>query len=175
MHHLKKHDTAFKVVCRENTNDSWSVWANLISKLKSFRQRRYLSKKTGSRSPGRSMWPEPSEIRRLTEQSLLGHTSSIPNPPLRKFPRAVFGLPIIFQFKDRYDRNPNDKSYDPRKTVLQLKTSERFASPLILKPLACQGKAYVGLALILEGEQIEEKDVILKTQKGEKEEWNVSV
>jgi len=104
---------------------------------------------------------------------LPAHANPIPDPLTDKFPRAAFGLPIIFQFKDRDDRNPDNPSRDPRKTVLQLATSERLASPLILKPLACQSGAYVGLALILEETRIEEEQLILKTQQGREEEWAV--
>ena len=119
------------------------------------------------------MWPEPSAIRQLTRQSLPAHRNPIPDPLIDKFPRAAFGLPIIFQFKDRDDHNPDNPSRDPRKTILRLATSERFASPLILKPLACQGGAYVGLALILEGTKVEKEQLILKTQQGREDEWPV--
>ncbi len=95
-----------------------------------------------------------------------------PNPRIDKFPRAAFGLPIIFQFKDRDEHNPDNPSKDPRQTVLQLATSERLASPIILKPLACRDGAYVGLALILEGTGIEEEQLMLKTQ-GQAKEWPV--
>ncbi len=171
--HLKKQSMAFKVVSRGNTHDRWAVWKNLIDTLKSFRQRRRSSTRPDARHPGRSIWPEPSAIRQSTHQSLPAHANPIPDPPINKFPRAAFGLPIIFQFKDRNDRNPDDPSRDPRKTVLQLATSERFASPLILKPLACQGGTYVGLALILEGTRVEEERLLLKTQQGREGEWPV--
>ncbi len=171
--HLKKQGMVFKVVSRGNTHDSWAIWKNLIDTLRSFRQRRRASTRPDARHPGRSIWSEPSAIRQLTHQSLPAHASPIPDPPINKFPRAVFGLPIIFQFKDRDDRNPDNPSRDPRKTVLQLATSERLSSPLILKPLACQDGAYVGLALILEGTSIEEEQLILKTQQGREKEWEV--
>jgi CRISPR-associated protein Cmr1 len=62
---------------------------------------------------------------------------------VRKFPRAAFGLPIVFHFKD-------EKIGDPYDTILQGRDYERLASPLILRPLACADGA-VGLAVILEG------------------------
>jgi CRISPR-associated protein Cmr1 len=172
--HLKARGVPFKIVSRGNVYDSLSVWRDLITRLRDFRQSRYPSTRPGANSPGRSMWPEPSAIRHLTGQSLPPHAAPIPDPLVEKFPRAAFGLPIIFQFKDRSDHNPDDKSRDPRKTVLQLKTSERLASPLVLKPLACQNGSYLGLALILEGTGVEGEDLLLKTQKGQKEEWNVN-
>lgn len=170
--HLKNQGMAFKVVNSSNARDSWAVWNYLINKLRSFRQNRQPSK--NPKQPGRSEWPEPSEIRELTSQSFPPHKNPpIPNPPIHKFPRAAFGLPIIFQFKDRNKRDPDDPLMDPRNTVLQLTTSERLASPLILKPLACQGGAYVGLAMILEGTGVDEDQLILKTQKGKKADWPV--
>jgi CRISPR-associated protein Cmr1 len=170
--HLKKQSLTFKVVSRGNTNDSWAIWNELINKLRSFRQSRYLSSRPNPNHPGRSTWPEPSAIRQHTNQSLPAHKKPIPDPFIDKFPRAAFGLPIIFQFKDRNERNPDDPYRDPRKTVLQLATSERLASPLILKPLACQNGA-IGLALILEGARVEEEQLVLKTQRGREDEWNV--
>ncbi len=169
--HLKKQGIGLRVVNRGVTNDGMAVWKDLIDRLKSFRQRRRPSTRSGGRF-GRSIWPEPSAIRQLTRQSLPTHTIPIPNPRIDKFPRAAFGLPIIFQFKDRDEHNPDNPSKDPRQTVLQLATSERLASPIILKPLACRDGAYVGLALILEGTGIEEEQLMLKTQ-GQAKEWPV--
>jgi len=172
--HLKKQGMAFKIVNSSNARDSWVVWNYLINNLRSFRQNRQPSK--NPRQPGRSEWPEPSEIRQITDQSLPAHKNPpIPDPPIHKFPRAAFGLPIIFQFKDRDKYNHDNPNRDPRNTVLQLKTSERLASPLILKPLACKDGAYMGLAVILAGTGIDEDQLILKTQKGKKEEWYVKV
>ncbi len=148
-----------------SSGDAKAIWNNLIDKLKSFRQNRQPTRNPNH--PGRSIWPEPSEIRLFTDQSLPAHESpSIPDPPIHKFPRAVFGLPIIFQFKDRDRHNPDNKERDPRNTELRLDISERLASPLILKPLACQNGKYVGLAVILDGTRVDEHRLILKTQKG---------
>lgn len=109
----------------------------LLSRLKIFRQQR-------NGNQGRSRWPEPDAIRRLTGQHLVNRDKDHkPTHPVNKFPRAAFGLPIIFHFKDRSD---------PQDTTLALKNSDRFASPLILRPIRCNN-GYVGLAAILEGTQ----------------------
>jgi CRISPR-associated protein Cmr1 len=169
----------FKLMSAGNTHNAFAIWNALIERLRSFRQKmRYPSRKPNAKNPGRSMWPEPSAIRQHTGQSLRGHDSPIPNPPIDKFPRAAFGLPIIFQFKDRNKENPDDPQRDPRNTVLQPLSSERFASPLILKPLACKQRECVGLALILDGtklgeEELELKTQKLKTQKGQPQNWKV--
>jgi CRISPR-associated protein Cmr1 len=154
------------------------LWYDLIEALKRFRQTRYASTRPNAKNPGRSMWSEPSTIRDrdYTHQSYLYHRKPIPDPPIKKFPRAAFGLPIIFQFKDSNKEKPprpNDPESDPRKTVLELKEHERFASPLILKPLACQDNDTVGLAIILEGTSLGSQQLVLKTQEGKQDQWNV--
>lgn len=104
----------------------------LLTKLKNFRQYR-----TGRF--GRSYWPEPDAIRRRTRTSAR-HATPMSN--VDKFPRAVFGLPIVFHFMD-------EALNDPPTTTLQGSKAERLASPLILKPVACAGDQAVGLAMIL--------------------------
>ncbi len=136
-----------------------SAWIHLIGKLQEFRQdkARY-NKDTGEQNKyGMSHWPEANAIRQL-----FGRTPSLtvlnPEPEQwpSKFPRARFGLPIIFHMPhdkglkgkklslEGIERNPNEK-YD------------RLASPLVLRPLACADGA-VGLALILEWEPLNEMD-----------------
>ncbi|MCB9694477.1 MAG: hypothetical protein H6736_21925 [Alphaproteobacteria bacterium] len=97
-----------------------------LAKLKDFRQGRDLGRNPGTQPhrPGRSRWPEPDELRRLTSKHAPQHP---PAHPVGKFPRAAFGLPIIFQFKDRGD---------PQNTSLQPVGAERLASPLVIRPVA---------------------------------------
>jgi len=161
----------FKLISWDGGSKVSAIWSDLIDCLKSFRQMRRTSTLKNAKHPGRSMWPEPSAIRHLTNQSNPRHVTPIPNSLIEKFPRAVFGLPIIFQFKDRNKHNLNDHNSDPRKTVLQLEASERLASPLILKPLACQAGEHIGLALILEGTKLDEGTLVLETQEGRKQRW----
>lgn len=118
-------------------------WHYLIEQLKDFRQKR-----DPGTPAGRSRWPEPSTIREITGQSLSAHSTPIPDPIVKKFPRAAFGLPIIFQFKGSHDYRADR---EPRMTELRLEVHERLASPLILRPLLCQGGSVFGLALILDG------------------------
>jgi CRISPR-associated protein Cmr1 len=163
----------FKLIIYNGNSDekAQDIWYDLMDALKSFRQAR---PNYNTRHPGRSMWSEPSAIRHYTGQSLPSHNAPIPNPLVKKFPRAAFGLPIIFQFKDRNTYRLDDPNADPRKTVLQLATYERFASPLILKPLACQGGDVVGLAIILRGTSLGKQQLVLKTQEGTQQQWNVT-
>lgn len=120
-------------------SDPNAAWEYLVKCLRDFRQSRY--PRASLKQPGRSQWPEPDEIRRLTDRRWDRHAR--PLSTVRKFPRAAFGLPIVFHFKD-------EKIGDPYDTILQGRDYERLASPLILRPLACADGA-VGLAVILEG------------------------
>jgi CRISPR-associated protein Cmr1 len=133
------------------------AWQYLIKALWQFRQRRHRG--TQPHRPGRSKWPEPDAIRRLT-----GSTSQLHKAPLSavdKFPRAAFGLPIIFKFKD-------DKKGDPKATILKGAISERLGSPLILRPVAIgTGKAEsIGLAVILDSPALPPGGLILEGARG---------
>jgi len=118
--------------------DPFVVWNSLIKRLSSFRQFPMGRDK-------RSKWPEAEAIRGIT-----GDRDS-KYPPLshpQKFPRAAFGLPIVFHFR-------KDDIGDPDDTTLQRsdKEKERLASPLILRPFVCKDGKAVGLVLLLEGRQ----------------------
>jgi CRISPR-associated protein Cmr1 len=112
------------------------AWRHLIKRLSEFRQTPYGRE-------GRSLWPEPEAVREITRRR---HFKYKPRQQARKFPRAAFGLPIIFHFKD-----PGE----PADSTLQGtgQGSDRLASPLILRPLLCkdgQITKAVGLAIVLD-------------------------
>ena len=108
-------------------------------------------------APGRSFWPEPDEIRRLTGDWYKPKHNPI-HPVQEKFPRAKFGLPVIFAFK-----REDVAAGDPKQTTLQGKKLsdgkylDRLASPLILRPIACSDGA-VGLATILKWDPVDTKE-----------------
>lgn len=131
--HLSQ-SAAFILAPRCGQGTPVEAWRYLIDQLKKFRQARHLDR--NERPYGRSKWPEADEVRRLTRPHAPGHT---PTHPVRKLPRGQFGLPIIFHFKDG----------DPPQSTLQGAQHDRFASALILRPLACADRA-VALALRLE-------------------------
>lgn len=140
---LKINDSNYKLT--ENKIDSTTALKDLLDALKEFRQNR----RTGNNpnAPGRSYWPEPENIRKIKNQRIPRH-QPLPNQIPNKFPRAKFGLPIIFHFKDTNRQNPAATNFDPSDTSLEGAEYERLASPLILRPLACANGA-VGLAVIL--------------------------
>lgn len=133
--HLSRNAT-FKIT--NQNSDLNKVWEELIKKLKAFRQ--YRKDKNGNKSDyGKSAWPEPNAIRYIT-----GRRKA---ETIKKFPRARFGLPIIFHFKDKNE---------PPDTTLKFKDAERLASPLILRPVKF-GSAAFGLAILLETEGLDSK------------------
>jgi len=140
--HLSREPKMALTGMKSNPTESWK---DLIFSLKNFRQQRHGGTERGR--PGRSKWPEPDEIRRQTGCRSPQHREDLSN--VSKFPRGALGLPIVFHFKDERDG-------DPPTSTLQgsTKNYERFASPLILKPIACEGGQGVGVALVLEGSQV---------------------
>ncbi|WP_322495586.1 type III-B CRISPR module RAMP protein Cmr1 [Chloroflexus sp.] len=110
------------------------AWYYPIEKMKQFRQSR-------SENYGRSYWPEPDEIRRRTKGFPGKHQEL---SKTRKFPRAVFGLPIVFHFKDE----------DIPRVTLQGSKHDRLASRLILRPLQCADGKFVSMALVLKGPEL---------------------
>ena len=145
------HPTMMWVITAQR-NDADKAWKDLFGALKKFRQARYPDK--NNRPYGRSKWPEPDAIRRITGTYSPGHVPQ--HSVTNKFPRGRFGLPIIFQFKD-------EEKGDPPKTILEGSKHDRFASRLILRPLACRDGA-VGLACVLEGPKDPPDGYVLKQQ-----------
>ncbi|NTW00341.1 MAG: type III-B CRISPR module RAMP protein Cmr1 [Oscillochloris sp.] len=116
------------MVVTQPQSNPLSCWRILIEKFRQFRNRQA------------NDWPDADSVRRIAKQSYKGKAAI---PAGRNiFPRAVFGLPIIFHFKDNNSGDPDD-------ATLQGVAYDRLASPLILRPLACAGGRYVGLALVL--------------------------
>lgn len=129
-------------------------WNDLIEKLRDFRQWRTNNNPGLPRrdrqpaDPGRNRWPEPDVIRKLTHRysRKTGYDQPIHPGGLDRFPRAAFGLPIIFHFR-------NDGAYagEPLDVTLQGDPAakiERLASPLVLRPFA-SGNSCFGLAVVL--------------------------
>ncbi len=129
---------AMKIAPSNGKTSAEDAWKFLFDSLKKFRQARHPDAQ--GRPYGRSKWPEPDTIRDITGDSAPKHSQR--RLLFNKFPRAAFELPIVFQFKD-------SGLGDPEQTSLEGAEHDRLASPLILRPLACAGGRYVGLAVIL--------------------------
>jgi CRISPR-associated protein Cmr1 len=166
--------------------DSIQVWRNLFNQLKVFRQQRKLVNRTLTNGrqrpmPGRNWWPEPDTIRLWTgkaanfvdaQNNTRDHTRPHYTPPLLSFPRAQFGLPIQFEFKDRNTpngtRDPSGKNLlsglaiRRNGIVKDKRVIERFASPLIMRPIACADGGFLGLAIQLQGTQLPPLEIELE-------------
>ena len=100
------------------------AWAQVVKRMRTFRQGVRIGRNEGQeRREGRSRWPEADAIRRITGDYVRKHKPV--HAGGNAFPRADFGLPIIFHFKDRGD--PKDATLKPSKD------SERAPSPLIIR------------------------------------------
>jgi CRISPR-associated protein Cmr1 len=137
-------------------------WEELTERYRAFRQTR------SGQSSGHSLWPEFDElwpefdeIRRLTGRHAPTHP---PRHPVRKFPQAHFGLPIIFRFKDRGD---------PPNATLKPREAERRASPLLFRPLG-EGQRPCVVA-VLEGARFPGERQVLKLvlKNGKSRTWEV--
>jgi CRISPR-associated protein Cmr1 len=127
----------------QDFRDPQESLAFALGRLRAFRQGPNIGRNPGTKGPfpGRSRWPEPDEIRRITRRNARDHK---PEHPVRGFPRAAFGLPIIFHFKDEGD---------PMDTTLTPEGKNRMSSPLLLRPIQ-EGERFRALALILPGNDL---------------------
>lgn len=110
-----------------------------------------------------AFWPEPDTIRNLTRRSSPKHSE--PTVHVRKFPRAAFGMPIVFHFKDHGHGDPGD-------THLLPNGKERRASPLILRPLRVKGK-FAALALVMVDTERDDEEIVLQEKFGRRAQHDV--
>ncbi len=157
--HLSPNHTSYKITAPKK--NGISAWNHIINALQNFRQKdaRY-DKQTGKKKEhGQSRWPEANEIRRIFKLEQIVPEGVSKNTLVQKFPRAQFGLPIIFHM-------PHDKDLPDNITLQGVEKSQddkfdRLASPLILRPIACKDDA-VGLAVILDCPRTPPGGLILK-------------
>lgn len=132
------------------------AWQEGVKQLQDFRQSPPVGRRNGSGGKhGRSHWPEAEAVRNLvfaqgeTAGMFTGsrsatnpsnwhgpdtNLSKLGKPPIY-FPRAEFGLPIIWEIKD--ERLPgNNENLKP--TLQYDGKHDRMASPLIIRPIRFQ-------------------------------------
>jgi len=127
---------------RKIKNTPYDAWKELIDSYKNFRQDR---KGKNLLHPGRSYWPEPDAIRRLTSfssQHVPTHKDGI------WFPRAAFGLPILTKF--RTDGNGDGDPEGTIQLIPAIDDSERWPSPLILKIIKLPNGILLTVGLVLQ-------------------------
>ena len=131
----------------EPSQRSMDAWGQLIDPLYSFRQQRFDFRQQRPSPFGKSLWPEANALRRCLHL----HDKGASTPD--KFPRAAFGLPIVFHLAHEH----------PAQTItLQgMNGNERWASRLILKPIPCREKQFLGLAILLDGSELPGEELAL--------------
>ena len=126
-------------------------WNDSIRLLQTFRQGPEVGRNSGDmlNRPGRSRWPEPETIRAVTRKrdQIHARMAAIPEDG---FPRAAFGLPIVFHFQSRTD--PQDTQLLP---LVSGAAGNRMASPMILRPLLFKGRRAAAMILQLRTPRLE--------------------
>lgn len=155
-------ELGFRLVLGNPCANALDAWRHAIEALRDFRQKEGLGRNKGQQGrPGRSKWPEPDAIRRLTRENAEQHKPE--HPAGNVFPRAAFGLPIITHFKQEREW----RRQDPQDTTLKpdLKgngeAAERMASPLIMCPYH-DGMRWRPAALRLDMAHIERMGLVLE-------------
>ena len=135
---------------RRSSDSGMAAWNEAIGRLQEFRQGVGVGRNPGKESnrPGRSRWPEADMIRRLVQpQPQKGWAHEPEHSVQDLYPRAAFGLPIVFHFQGKPE--PADHTLEPDNAATD-SASERLASPLILRPY-WDGQNYVPAALLIPG------------------------
>lgn len=133
---------------RPNALEAWKDGLGLLQTMRQGRGFGRNDPPRESRKPaGRSRWPEPDEIRNLTGKAAPAHKN--PVVTVSRFPRAAFGMPIVFHFHPGSPDEPGSMG-DPDMKPLQLQPVgfDRLASPLIVRPIA-DGRGFRAAALVL--------------------------
>lgn len=130
------------VMSQESSQNAMGAWEEAVKRLRDFRQGEGVGRNKGCNKghcrPGRSRWPEPDAIRRITKHPCLRHQPE--HPAGNIFPRGMFGMPIIFRFTG---------GGEPADIQLLPKDKGRMASPIIIRPIWQGGKQWVAGALLL--------------------------
>ncbi|WP_462270678.1 type III-B CRISPR module RAMP protein Cmr1 [Desulfobacter sp.] len=124
-------------------SDAAKEWCAYLDRYGAFRQAPGVGRRPGANNcPGRSYWPEPDAIRRITEQNAPNHQPE--HPAGNWFPRGAYGLPILTEFKSG-GGDPTGKY-----TLLPAgENQERWPSPVILKVTKLGNSNIARLCLIL--------------------------
>jgi len=116
-----------------------SAWRTFLERYGRYRQDR----RPGKSRPGRSHWPEPDAIRRMTNTWSADHKPAHPDGDW--FPRAAFGLPILVKFITRGDPGRGSEIHiEP-----DIDSGERYPSPVILKVIKLANGTILKCALVL--------------------------
>ncbi|MEQ1526012.1 MAG: type III-B CRISPR module RAMP protein Cmr1 [Gallionella sp.] len=128
-----------QLVLRKPVKKAADAWQQAVNAMRDFRQGEGIGRNKGQQPnrPGRSRWPEPASIRKTVGVHRIkeGGISFAPDQNAEIiFPRAAFGLPIIFHFQNDKTDQKNDPGDTQLIPMIDGKDQERMASPLILRP-----------------------------------------
>ena len=156
------------VFANHTPSDSLEAWKTAIDRMQQFRQGVGIGRNPGEtpKKPGRSRWPEPNAIRKITGQHRIKQNGVSFEPPRDQkvyFPRAVFGLPIIFHFQNQ--KSDRQKDPDTCTLVVKSKTEGRMASPVILRPYPLDKDHWLPAVLVLTYEELLKRPLVLKQDK----------
>lgn len=127
-------DAAKAILCPmagDGFNDYRQAVEAGVQCLLDFRQKAGLARGLGTGArPGGSYWPEANAVRKLTARARPDNIHALGSSTPLLFPRALLGLPIVFQFK------LHERQGDPYPSTLEVANEgdmprDRFASPLI--------------------------------------------
>lgn len=128
------------------------AWKEVVHSYKCFRRQ-------SNDSRGRSHWPEADSIRHMTNNQFGKHRQSVTIEKSNDniaFPRAQFGLPIHFRFKD---------SRDPVGTILKPKDKDRLSSRVIIKAIATSQRTALPAAIIMNQPILEDAELVVADSK----------
>ena len=138
---------------RQDPIEAWKDGLGLLQKIRQGAGVGRNHPQQGSQKPaGRSYWPEPDEIRQLTGKAAPVHREPFVSVP--RFPRAAFGMPIVFHFHPGSREEPGsmgDPGMKPLQLQPDLENSDRFASPLVIRPIP-KGNGFSAAAVALASE-----------------------
>lgn len=136
--------------------DAFAQLKASVEKLANFCQKAGLGRNAGQppKPAGRSRWPEPDAIRRITDNKNPIHPAE--HLAGNVFPRAMFGLPIIFHFVGIDE--PRDAEASPER-------GDRLPSPLIIRPFLSTNKStptWKASVLVLPYQHLKDQKVSIK-------------
>ncbi|MBM9520413.1 type III-B CRISPR module RAMP protein Cmr1 [Desulforhopalus vacuolatus] len=117
-------------------SDPVKIWKEYLEKYKNFRQDDAKEKKFG-----RTSWADADGIRLLTKK----YDKHLPHFEKPYFPRAAYGLPVLYKFKD--NKGDPEGTFEVR--PVGGKTRTRWPSPVILKIIRLSGDNYINVCLLL--------------------------
>lgn len=159
IYHAEIERHGFSLHLRKASAGAVDAWREAVAQMKEFRQGKGIGRHPGNEPnrPGRSFWPEPDAIRRITGSHASKHAPE--HLAGDCFPRAAFGLPIIFHFKD--PEEPTDTTLKPRPDDGKA-SSERMASPIILRPYPAIDGGWHPAALCLDRSHVQHMGLSLE-------------